>query len=189
VSELAHGHCETCTPGTPPLPEPEAAELSEQVPNWEREGTSALRREFTFANFRDAFGFVARVALIAEAEGHHPDIELGWGRAAFELSTHAASGLTRNDFVLAAKIDRLAGCPDRAALARAVEADEGTRTPDPLLTMEVLYQLSYVGAVADAQPSAAAAGAGARLVRLLAAPSVALASARAGTAAAAGIAR
>jgi len=51
---------------------------------------------------------VARAALVAEAEGHHPDIELGWGRAVFELTTHAASGLTRNDFVMAAKIDRLA---------------------------------------------------------------------------------
>jgi 4a-hydroxytetrahydrobiopterin dehydratase len=109
VSELAAAHCEACTPGTPPLPESEAAELSAQVPDWERDGTSALRREFSFPNFRDAFGFVARVALIAEAEGHHPDIELGWGRAAFELTTHAASGLTRNDFVLAAKIDQLAG--------------------------------------------------------------------------------
>jgi 4a-hydroxytetrahydrobiopterin dehydratase len=109
VSELAAAHCEACTPGTPTLPESEAAELSAQVPDWEREGTTALRREFSFPNFRDAFGFVARVALIAEAEGHHPDIELGWGRAAFELTTHAASGLTRNDFVLAAKIDKLTG--------------------------------------------------------------------------------
>ena len=71
-------------------------------------GKPEARREFTFPNFRDAFGFVARAALVAEAEGHHPDIELGWGRAAFELTTHAASGLTRNDFVMAAKIDRLA---------------------------------------------------------------------------------
>ena len=46
------------------------------------------------------------MALVAEAEGHHPDIELGWGRAQFDLTTHAASGLTRNDFVMAAKIDR-----------------------------------------------------------------------------------
>jgi 4a-hydroxytetrahydrobiopterin dehydratase len=107
VSELAAAHCEACEPGTPTLPEPEAAELSGQVPEWERDGTRSLRREFSFPNFRDAFGFVARAALIAEAEGHHPDIELGWGRAAFELTTHAASGLTRNDFVLAAKIDRL----------------------------------------------------------------------------------
>jgi 4a-hydroxytetrahydrobiopterin dehydratase len=109
VSELASAHCEACEPGTPPLPEHEAAQLSAQVPDWAREGTSSLRRELSFPNFRDAFGFVARVALIAEAEGHHPDIELGWGRAAIELTTHAASGLTRNDFVMAAKIDRLAG--------------------------------------------------------------------------------
>jgi 4a-hydroxytetrahydrobiopterin dehydratase len=108
VSELAAGHCEACAPGTPPLPENEAAELSTAVPAWERDGTRALHREFTFPDFSEAFGFVARVALIAEAEGHHPDIELGWGRAAFELTTHAASGLTRNDFVLAAKIDQLA---------------------------------------------------------------------------------
>jgi 4a-hydroxytetrahydrobiopterin dehydratase len=107
MSELAAAHCEVCAPGTPPLPESEAAELSQDVPEWERDGTRAIRREFDFPNFRDAFGFVARVALIAEAEGHHPDIELGWGRAALELTTHAASGLTRNDFVLAAKIDRL----------------------------------------------------------------------------------
>jgi 4a-hydroxytetrahydrobiopterin dehydratase len=107
MSELAAAHCEVCAPGTPPLPETEAAELSSDVPEWERDGTRALRREFDFPNFRDAFGFVARVALIAEAEGHHPDIELGWGRAALELTTHAASGLTRNDFVLAAKIDQL----------------------------------------------------------------------------------
>jgi 4a-hydroxytetrahydrobiopterin dehydratase len=109
VSELASAHCEACEPGTPPLPENEAAELSAEVPAWQREGNQVLRREFSFPNFRDAFGFVARVSLIAEAEGHHPDIELGWGRAAFALTTHAASGLTRNDFVLAAKIDQLAG--------------------------------------------------------------------------------
>jgi 4a-hydroxytetrahydrobiopterin dehydratase len=108
MAELAAAHCEVCAPGTLPLPEDEAADLSASVPAWERDGTRALRREFEFPNFSAAFGFVARVALIAEAEGHHPDIELGWGRAAFELTTHAASGLTRNDFVLAAKIDQLA---------------------------------------------------------------------------------
>jgi 4a-hydroxytetrahydrobiopterin dehydratase len=98
-------------PGTPPLPEEEAAELASGVPDWERDGNRSLRRAFSFPDFKDAFGFVARAALIAEAEGHHPDIELGWGRAAFQLTTHAASGLTRNDFVLAAKIDQLAEGP------------------------------------------------------------------------------
>jgi len=107
VSELATAHCEVCAPGTPPIPEEEAAQLSSEVPDWERDANRSLHREFTFPDFGGAFGFVARVALIAEAEGHHPDIELGWGRAAFRLTTHAASGLTRNDFVLAAKIDQL----------------------------------------------------------------------------------
>jgi 4a-hydroxytetrahydrobiopterin dehydratase len=107
VSDLAKQHCEPCEKGTPPLPEEEAAALAADVPDWERDGNRTLKREFSFANFRDAFGFVARAALVAEAEQHHPDIELGWGRAAFELTTHAASGLTRNDFVMAAKIDRL----------------------------------------------------------------------------------
>jgi 4a-hydroxytetrahydrobiopterin dehydratase len=108
VSALASEHCQACEKGTPPLAEEEAAKLGADVPEWQREGNQKLRREFSFENFRDAFGFVARAALVAEAEAHHPDIELGWGRAQFELTTHAASGLTRNDFVMAAKIDRLA---------------------------------------------------------------------------------
>jgi 4a-hydroxytetrahydrobiopterin dehydratase len=111
VSELASAHCEVCAPGTPPLPEEEAAELATEVPGWERDGNKSLRREFSLPDFKDAFGLVARAALVAESEGHHPDIELGWGRATFQLTTHAASGLTRNDFVLAAKIDQLAEEP------------------------------------------------------------------------------
>jgi 4a-hydroxytetrahydrobiopterin dehydratase len=107
MSELATEHCEACEPGTPPLTEEEAAGLASEVPAWTREGNQKLRREFAFENFRDAFGFVARAALVAEREFHHPDVELGWGRAAFELTTHAASGLTRNDFVMAAKLDKL----------------------------------------------------------------------------------
>ena len=108
MTDLAKQHCEPCEKGTPPVSEEEAAALASEVPDWERDGNRTLKREFSFDNFRDAFGFVARAALIAEAEQHHPDIELGWGRAAFELTTHAASGLTRNDFVMAAKIDGLA---------------------------------------------------------------------------------
>jgi 4a-hydroxytetrahydrobiopterin dehydratase len=105
---LASEHCEACEKGTPPLSEEESARLASEVPEWKREGNQQLRRVFEFPNFRDAFGFVARASLVAEAEFHHPDIELGWGRAAFELTTHAAGGLTRNDFVMAAKLDELA---------------------------------------------------------------------------------
>jgi 4a-hydroxytetrahydrobiopterin dehydratase len=105
---LAGRHCEACKPGTPPIDEERAVEHEAQLdPSWAREGTIRLRRELAFRNFRDAFGFVARLALLAEAEGHHPDIELGWGRVAVTLTTHAAGGLTDNDFIMAAKLDRL----------------------------------------------------------------------------------
>jgi 4a-hydroxytetrahydrobiopterin dehydratase len=107
MTELARQHCEPCEKGTPPLGEEEAAALAADVPAWKRDGNQTLEREFSFDNFRDAFGFVARAALVAESEQHHPDIELGWGRASFKLTTHAASGLTKNDFVMAARIDAL----------------------------------------------------------------------------------
>ena len=107
MSTLASEHCEACEKGTPPLPEDEAAKLAEDVPEWQRDGNQKLHREFSFPNFRDAFGFVARVVLVAESEGHSPDIELGWGRGELRPHDPAASGLTRNDFVMAAKIDRL----------------------------------------------------------------------------------
>ena len=108
MADLASEHCREYPSGTPPLGEEEAAELHREVPGWERDGNQALRREFAFDDFSAAFGFVARVALLAEAESHHPEIELAWGRAAFRTWTHTASGLSRNDFILAAKIDLLA---------------------------------------------------------------------------------
>jgi 4a-hydroxytetrahydrobiopterin dehydratase len=108
LTDLAKQHCEPREKGTPPLSEEQAGGLAAEVPGWERDGNRTLRREFSFPNFRDAFGFVARAALIAEAENHHPDIELGWGRAAFELTTHSSGGLTQNDFILAAKLNALA---------------------------------------------------------------------------------
>jgi 4a-hydroxytetrahydrobiopterin dehydratase len=74
-----------------------------------RDGNRSLTREFRFDDFGGAFGLVARVALLAEAEGHHPRVELEWGRAAFTTWTHNAAGPTRNDFILAAKIDQIAG--------------------------------------------------------------------------------
>jgi len=108
IPALVDEHCQEYPPGTPPLSEAEVDELVAQVPGWERHARG-LTREFSFEDFGRAFGLVARVALLAEAEGHHPRIELEWGRAAFTTSTHTAEGLTRNDFILAAKIDQIAG--------------------------------------------------------------------------------
>jgi 4a-hydroxytetrahydrobiopterin dehydratase len=109
ITELVNDHCREYPPGTPPLPVAEVARLSGEVPGWERDGTGYLTREFAFEDFGGAFGLVVRVALLAEAEGHHPRVELEWGRAAFTTWTQTAAGLTRNDFILAAKIDQLAG--------------------------------------------------------------------------------
>jgi 4a-hydroxytetrahydrobiopterin dehydratase len=108
MSELASEHCREYPPGTPPLSQDEVADLHRQVPGWQLDESAALRREFSFDDFGGAFGLVVRVALLAEAESHHPEIELEWGRAAFRTWTHTASGLTRNDFIMAARIDLIA---------------------------------------------------------------------------------
>lgn len=107
--DLAKRKCEACAPGTPPIAEDRAALLHSQIDSaWERETNKKLHRSFQFRNFRDAFGLATRIALLAEQEGHHPDLEIGWGRLGIMLTTHIAGGLTDNDFILAAKIDRLA---------------------------------------------------------------------------------
>jgi 4a-hydroxytetrahydrobiopterin dehydratase len=109
MGDLARRKCEACEGGTPPITPGRIAELQPQIdPAWQVEDGKQLQRSFTFPDFTDAFGFATRVALVAESEGHHPDFELGWGRVALVLTTHAAGGLTDNDFIMAAKIDRLA---------------------------------------------------------------------------------
>src|SRR5919204_7014844 len=107
-SELHRQHPVEYPAGTAPLDEAEAAALQAQLdPAWRRDGRRRLRREFRFRDFRDAFGFAARVALLAERESHHPELTVAWGAVTVTLWTHTADGLTRNDFILAAKVDRL----------------------------------------------------------------------------------
>ena len=94
--------------GTPALEEGVAAELQAALdPDWQRDGTERLRRSWSFPNFIDAFGFATRVALVAERAFHHPDIAVGWGRVTVELTTHTVGGLSDNDFIVAARLDRL----------------------------------------------------------------------------------
>jgi len=108
MSELAQRRCEPCEGGMPPIPPERVAELQGEIDTaWQVEEGRQLRRSLKFPDFTDAFGFATRVALIAESEGHHPDFEVGWGRVVLVLTTHAAGGLTDNDFIMAAKIDRL----------------------------------------------------------------------------------
>jgi 4a-hydroxytetrahydrobiopterin dehydratase len=103
----------SCTPsrggGIPPLTEEEAVGYHQQAPEWQLlDQARRIERTFPFKNFRDAFGFVERAAGLAESEGHHPDISFGWGYATVSLRTKKIKGLHENDFIMAAKLDRLA---------------------------------------------------------------------------------
>lgn len=108
---LADERCEVCRPGTPRLDDDAARQLhAELAAGWEVVGGhEKLKRRVKTADFGEALSLAVRIGLVAEAEGHHPDLHVHWGRLLVEVTTHAARGLTRNDFVLAAKIDRVLG--------------------------------------------------------------------------------
>ena len=107
MTELANEHPQEYPKGTAPLDDDQAQHLAREVPEWTIDGKS-LTRSFEFKNFNEAFGFLARVALLAEAESHHPDIFNSWNKVELRFWTHTAEGLTRNDFIMASKIDRFA---------------------------------------------------------------------------------
>jgi 4a-hydroxytetrahydrobiopterin dehydratase len=103
---LAQKRCIPCEGGQPPLLKKETDELLQQLETpWQIIDLSTLRQEFTFKDFKDALSFVNKVGAIAEDEGHHPDIELHWGKVVIGLTTHAIGGLSQNDFILARKIE------------------------------------------------------------------------------------
>jgi 4a-hydroxytetrahydrobiopterin dehydratase len=107
MSELATRQCIPCRGGVPPLKGEESRKLLAELEAWEVVGEHHLRKEYKFANFREAQNFVNRVGALAEEQGHHPDICYGWGRAEITIWTHKIDGLTESDFILAAKIDTL----------------------------------------------------------------------------------
>ena len=78
------------------------------LPGWELAGTEIVK-EYKFADFNEAMGFVNRVAQAAEAANHHPDIDIRWNKVRLALSTHSEGGLTKNDVALAGQIEGLAG--------------------------------------------------------------------------------
>ncbi len=107
MSDLSNRRCEPCRADTPRVSGERLRDLSEQVSEWQVLDEHHLRREFRFRNFWEALAFVNRVGELAEDQGHHPEIRLGWGYATFEVFTHAIDGLSENDFILAAGIDAL----------------------------------------------------------------------------------
>lgn len=106
--ELHEKACTSCRDGVPPLSGEEAESLGSKVPAWEvRDGATHLVRQFRFKTYADALAFVNTISALAEAEGHHPDICFGWGYATVTLWTHKIKGLHENDFIMAAKFDRV----------------------------------------------------------------------------------
>jgi len=109
TNELVSRHCQPCEGGVPPL-EPESVQqlLTALHRNWSavRHGKAIMRR-FEFAGYHRTISFVNAVAWIAETEGHHPDIQVLYGKVEVLYTTHAIDGLSENDFICAAKIDRL----------------------------------------------------------------------------------
>ena len=105
TESLASKHCVPCHGGVPRLTAEEVGPLLAQLEGWRVLEGHHLSKEYRFSNFADALAFVNLVGRVAEAEGHHPDIEFGWGYARLKIYTHAIDGLSESDFVLAARID------------------------------------------------------------------------------------
>lgn len=104
--ELAEKSCIPCRGDVPPLAPDAAESLLGQLQGWQLMDHHHLRKEYRFADFRQALAFVDRVGAIAEEQRHHPDVHLSYGKVAVEIWTHKIDGLTESDFIFAAKCDR-----------------------------------------------------------------------------------
>jgi len=109
--QLAQKHCLPCEGGVPALDRSPIDALLAQLPDWSlTPDGKRIRRKWRAKDFVAALDFLNRIGAIAEAENHHPDLHLeGYRHVTVEIWTHAVGGLSENDFILAAKIDRLAG--------------------------------------------------------------------------------
>ena len=104
--KLVQRRCIPCEGGIPPLDKAAQSELLKQLPaGWQVIDGHHLEKEFKFKKFIDGLNFTNAVGAVAEAEGHHPDIFLTWGRVKLTIWTHAINGLTESDFILAAKAE------------------------------------------------------------------------------------
>ena len=104
---LASQRCVPADDSTPALPPDEVTRLAAGLdPAWQVLG-DRLVREFAFPTFAAAFGLATRIALLAEGQNHHPALDVAWGRLTVTWTTDAIGGLSANDLIMAAKVDRL----------------------------------------------------------------------------------
>ena len=111
MSDLTEKKCMPCEGGVLPFDTSEIHKYQKKVDGWDiikgEEEIFFLLKKFKFVNFLKSQEFVNEVGKISEEEGHHPDISFGWGYAEIKVTTHAIKGLSENDFILAAKIDKI----------------------------------------------------------------------------------
>lgn len=109
MAELHQKKCVPCEGGVAPLKGDELRALSSKLDGWQVIDEHHLAKTYKFPDFAEALAFTNRVGAVAEAENHHPDIHLTWGKVGIQLFTHSIGGLSENDFIVAAKIDQLPG--------------------------------------------------------------------------------
>ena len=111
MNNLLKKKCVPCEGGIIPFDISEIHKYQKKVDGWDivknTKGIYFLEKNFKFDNFQKSQNFVNEVGKISEEEGHHPDINFGWGYAKISITTHAIEGLSENDFILAAKIDQI----------------------------------------------------------------------------------
>ena len=111
MTDLTNKKCSPCEGGVVPFDITEIHKYQKKIDGWNvsknKKNIHFLEKKFDFKNFLDSQKFVNEVGIISEAEGHHPDINFGWGYAKIYITTHAIEGLSENDFILAAKIDKI----------------------------------------------------------------------------------
>jgi 4a-hydroxytetrahydrobiopterin dehydratase len=107
--QLVAKKCKPCEGGVDPCPLPEAEQQLKSLAGWYlTHNGQRIRKDWTVIHFMEALGFFTRIAEVAEEDGHHPDLHVeGYRNVSVELWTHAIGGLSENDFILAAKIDRI----------------------------------------------------------------------------------
>ena len=107
-SELLKNKCEPCSGNTPKLNFEEISKYLSELDEWSvNDNQEMIFKKFIFNNFKKALDFTNKIGELSDNEGHHPDISIGWGYSLVMLHTHAIKGLSINDFILAAKIDKL----------------------------------------------------------------------------------
>ena len=105
-NKLSQGVCEPCSGNTPKLNFEEISKYLSQLNEWTvNDNQEMIFKKFKFNNFTKALNFTNKIGDLAEKEGHHPDISIGWGYCLVMIHTHAIKGLSVNDFILASKID------------------------------------------------------------------------------------